>query len=55
MNMSSVVGIHVDEAVGVYGATKFFIRGMTESLRREVGVQSGIQVAMISPGVIDTG
>jgi NADP-dependent 3-hydroxy acid dehydrogenase YdfG len=55
LNMSSVAGLHVGEAAGVYGATKFFIRGITESLRKEVGVQNGIQVSMISPGVIDTG
>ncbi|MBB4483287.1 MULTISPECIES: SDR family oxidoreductase [Rhizobium] len=55
LNMSSIAGVHVGEAAGVYGATKFFIRGITESLRKEVGVGSGIQVSMISPGVIDTG
>lgn len=55
LNMSSVAGIHVGEAAGVYGATKFFIRGMTESLRKEVGVPNNIQVSMVSPGVIDTG
>lgn len=55
LNMSSVAGIHVGEAAGVYGATKFFIRGITESLRKEVGVGSGIRVSMVSPGVIDTG
>lgn len=55
LNMDSVAGLHVGEAGGVYGATKFFIRGMTESLRKEVGVANGIQVAMVSPGVIDTG
>lgn len=55
LNMSSIAGIHVGEAAGVYGATKFFIRGMTESLRKEVGVAHGIQVSMVSPGVIDTG
>lgn len=55
LNMSSVAGIHVGEGAGVYGATKFFIRGITESLRQEVGVESGIRVSMVSPGVIDTG
>lgn len=55
LNMSSVAGFHVGEAAGVYGATKFFIRGLTESLRKEVGVHNGIRVSMISPGVIDTG
>jgi NADP-dependent 3-hydroxy acid dehydrogenase YdfG len=55
LNMSSVAGIHVGDTAGVYGATKFFIRGITESLRKEVGVAHGIQVSMVSPGVIATG
>ncbi|MCA1179589.1 MULTISPECIES: SDR family oxidoreductase [unclassified Pantoea] len=55
LNMSSVAGIHTGDASGVYSATKFFIRGLTESLRREIGVGEGIQVSMISPGVINTG
>lgn len=55
LNMSSVAGLHVGGSSGVYSATKFFIRGITESLRKEVGVNNGIQISMISPGVIDTG
>jgi len=55
LNMSSVAGHHVGAASGVYSATKFFIAAMTESLRTEVSVSDGIQVSMISPGVIDTG
>ncbi|HBB9955096.1 TPA: SDR family oxidoreductase [Enterobacter cloacae] len=55
LNMSSVAGLHTGASSGVYSATKFFIRGITESLRKEVGVSNGIQVSMISPGVIDTG
>lgn len=55
LNMSSVAGLHVGGSSGVYSATKFFIRGITESLRKEVGVEHSIQVSMISPGVIDTG
>ncbi|MRT24455.1 SDR family NAD(P)-dependent oxidoreductase [Enterobacteriaceae bacterium RIT697] len=55
LNMSSVAGLHTGASSGVYSATKFFIRGVTESLRKEVGVNNGIQVSMISPGVIDTG
>ncbi|MFI1031373.1 hypothetical protein [Streptomyces sp. NPDC020951] len=31
LNMSSFVGIRVGEASGVYGATEFFIRGITDS------------------------
>lgn len=55
LNMSSVAGHSVGGASGVYSATKFFIRGITESLRKEVSVDNGIQVSMVSPGVIDTG
>lgn len=55
LNMSSVAGHHVGEAAGVYGATKFFIRAITESLRQELGTANGIQVGTVSPGVIDTG
>lgn len=53
--MSSVAGHAVGGASGVYSATKFFIHGITDSLRKEAGVEHGIQVSMISPGVIDTG
>lgn len=55
LNMSSVAGLRVGQASGVYSATKFFIRGITDSLRQEVGVDHGIQITTISPGVIDTG
>lgn len=55
LNMGSVAGINVGEGAGVYSATKFFARAITESLRKEVGVANGIQVSMVSPGVIDTG
>lgn len=55
LNMSSVAGHNVGQASGVYSATKFFIRGITDSLRAEVGVGDGIRVSMVSPGVIDTG
>lgn len=55
LNMSSVAGHNVGAASGVYSATKFFIRGITESLRKELSVDNGIQVSMVSPGVIDTG
>ncbi|BBC28815.1 hypothetical protein SGFS_001060 [Streptomyces graminofaciens] len=55
LNLGSVAGIRVGGASGVYSATKFFIRGITDSLRQEVGITHGIQVSMISPGVIDTG
>jgi NADP-dependent 3-hydroxy acid dehydrogenase YdfG len=55
VNLSSVAGHEVAEAAGVYCATKFFVRAITNSLRIELGVHEGIRASMISPGVIDTG
>ncbi|WP_066778845.1 SDR family oxidoreductase [Sphingomonas sp. CCH5-D11] len=39
LNLDSVAGHRAGEAGGVYAATKFFIQGMTESLRKEVGAE----------------
>jgi short-subunit dehydrogenase len=39
---------------GVYSATKFGLRGMSDSVRREL-VGTGIGVTLIEPGFIDTG
>jgi NADP-dependent 3-hydroxy acid dehydrogenase YdfG len=36
LNMSSVASIRVSD---VYRATTFFIRGITDSLRQEVGIE----------------
>ena len=55
VNLSSVAGHEVAEAAGVYCATKFFVRAITNSLRIELGVHEGIRASMVSPGVIDTG
>ncbi|MFP3516551.1 SDR family oxidoreductase [Pseudomonas sp. SIMBA_077] len=55
LNMDSVAGHQVGPAAGVYSATKFFIQAMTESMRKELGVQHGIRVNTVSPGVINTG
>jgi NADP-dependent 3-hydroxy acid dehydrogenase YdfG len=55
LNMASVAGHSVGEGAGVYSATKFFVAAMTESLRKELGVDEGIRATAISPGVIDTG
>ena len=54
-NMDSVAGHQVGPSAGVYSATKFFVQAMTESMRKELGVQHGIRVNTISPGVINTG
>ena len=55
LNMDSVAGHQVGPAAGVYSATKFFVLAMTESMRKELGVQHGIRVNTVSPGVINTG
>ena len=55
LNMDSVAGHQVGPAAGIYSATKFFVQAMTESMRKELGVQHGIRVTTVSPGVINTG
>lgn len=55
INMGSVAGINICEGAGIYHGTKFFVRAITESLRKEVAVHNGIKVSLISPGVINTG
>lgn len=55
LNMASVAGHQVDAGAGVYSATKFFLHAMTESMRKDLGVNKGIRVNTISPGVINTG
>jgi NADP-dependent 3-hydroxy acid dehydrogenase YdfG len=55
LNMDSVAGHQVDAAAGVYSSTKFFVQAMTESMRKDLGVNHGIRVATLSPGVINTG
>jgi len=55
LNMDSVAGHQEGPSAGVYSATKFFVQAMTESMRKELGVQHGIRVNTISPGVINTG
>jgi len=55
LNMDSVAGHQVDAAAGVYSSTKFFVQAMTESMRKDLGVNHNIRVNTVSPGVIDTG
>lgn len=55
LNMDSIVGINAPANAGVYAGTKFFIRGMTESLRKDLGPNYNIGVSMVSPGTVDTG
>ncbi|MGV8868906.1 MAG: SDR family oxidoreductase [Janthinobacterium svalbardensis] len=55
LNMDSVAGHQLGPAAGVYSATKFFVQAMTESMRKELGVQHDIRGNTVSPGVINTG
>lgn len=55
LNMDSVAGHQVGASAGVYSSTKFFVQAMTESMRKELGVQHGIRVNTVSPGVVNTG
>lgn len=55
LNMASVAGHQVDAGAGIYSATKFFVQAMTESMRKDLGINHGIRASTISPGVINTG
>lgn len=50
LNLSSVAGIRVGDAGGVYSATKFFIHGITDSLRQEVVIAQDLNAGAIHPG-----
>lgn len=53
VNVSSVFGLVAVPTQGLYNATKFAVRGMTEALRHELE-GTGIHVACVHPGGIDT-
>jgi short-subunit dehydrogenase len=53
INMSSMAGLVAPPTYTIYSASKFGIRGFSESLRREVGVY-GIHVSAIYPGGVAT-
>lgn len=52
--IGSVAGRNNSPFSGTYGATKFAVHALTESLRREVGPQ-GVRVTLIEPGVVVSG
>lgn len=54
LNVGSVAGHAVGEGHGVYSSTKYAVKAITESLRKEMSVKYGIQASMVSPGVIAT-
>ena len=53
MNVSSVFGLVAVPTQGLYNATKFAVRGMTEALWHELE-GTGVHVACVHPGGIDT-
>jgi NADP-dependent 3-hydroxy acid dehydrogenase YdfG len=54
INVGSIAGHAIGEGHGVYSSTKYAVRAITESLRKEVSVKHNIQAVLVSPGVIAT-
>ncbi len=55
VHISSMAGHRVPPDGGVYSATKYAVRSLTEGLRKELrAVRSPIRVTSISPGVVET-
>jgi NADP-dependent 3-hydroxy acid dehydrogenase YdfG len=55
LHISSMSAHRVPTGSGVYSATKFAVRSLTEGLRQELReLQSGIRVTSISPGFVET-
>jgi NADP-dependent 3-hydroxy acid dehydrogenase YdfG len=56
VHVSSMAGHRVPPGSGVYSATKYAVRSLTEGLRRELReLSSGVRVTAISPGFVETG
>lgn len=53
VNLGSVAGRHVYPGGGVYCATKFAVRALTEGLRLDL-MGTGVRVTNISPGMVET-
>jgi NAD(P)-dependent dehydrogenase (short-subunit alcohol dehydrogenase family) len=51
--MSSLTGLRGVPSYAVYGASKFAVRGLYESLRLELK-RDGVHVGVVSPGFVDT-
>ena len=52
--IGSVVGRNISPFSAVYGASKFAVHALAESLRREVGPK-GVRVSLVEPGVVLSG
>jgi len=53
VNVSSIAGLSASPFLGVYGASKFAVEGMSDALRIELYSQ-GIPVSLIEPGPVKT-
>jgi len=55
LHVSSMSGHRVPAITGVYSATKFAVRSLSETLRRELrAANSPIRITSISPGIVET-
>lgn len=54
INTSSIAGLKTAPQYGAYNGTKFAVEAFTDSLRMELA-GTGIKVAAIAPGTVDTG
>lgn len=55
INISSVAGHMTHPGGGVYSATKYAVRAISEALRQEEAqAKSNVRVTIVSPGAIDT-
>jgi NADP-dependent 3-hydroxy acid dehydrogenase YdfG len=52
--IGSVVGRHISPFSAAYGATKFAVHALAESLRREIGPK-GVRVSLVEPGIVVSG
>lgn len=56
VHVGSMAGHRVPQGSGVYAASKFAVRALTEALRQELReAKSKIRVSAISPGIVQTG
>jgi short-subunit dehydrogenase len=53
INLASAAGLFPVPLMGVYGASKFYVYGLTEAMRLE-GKGLGVRVTTVAPGIVDT-
>lgn len=55
VNISSIFGLFAQPGMSAYNATKFAVRGLTESLRQELDLEgAGVSATCVHPGGIKT-